>query len=119
MFQTGAYGIIDALRAGNSVLIKLDSRDPYPEYLVGSTLAEAGAPIQIISVDTKTNPNIGRKIIDGLDKVVFMGNPYKVIEIAYGEAMQQLGVSGGISVRYLSPFSLPNRQPVLDWASGS
>ena len=97
MFQTGAYGIIDALRAGNSVVIKLDSRDPYPEYLVGSTLAEAGAPVQIISVDTKTKPNIGRKIIDGLDKVVFMGNPYKVIEIAYGEAIQQLGVSGGIS----------------------
>ncbi len=97
MFQTGAYGIIDALRAGNSVLIKLDSRDPYPEYLVGSTLAEAGAPVQIISVDTKAKPHIGRKIIDGLDKVVFMGNPYKVIEIAYGEAIQQLGVSGGIS----------------------
>jgi len=97
MFQTGAYGIIDALRAGNSILIKLDSRDPYPEYLVGSTLAEAGAPVQIISVDTKKKPHIGRKIIDGLDKVVFMGNPYKVIEIAYGEAIQQLNTTGGLS----------------------
>jgi acyl-CoA reductase-like NAD-dependent aldehyde dehydrogenase len=97
MFQTGAYGIIDALRAGNGVLVKLDSRDPYPEYLVGSSLAEAGAPIQVISVDTRTKPNIGRKIIDGLDKVVFMGNPYKVVEIAYGEAIQQLTASGGIT----------------------
>jgi len=97
MFQTGAYGIIDALRAGNSVLVKLDSRDPYPEYLVGSVLQKAGAPVQIISVDTRKKPHIGRKLIDGLDKVVFMGNPYKVIEIAYGEAIAQLGTNGGIA----------------------
>jgi len=73
MFQTGAYGIIDALRSGNSILIKLDSRDPYPEYLIGSILAEVGAPVQIISVDTLRKPHIGRKIIDGLDKVGFYG----------------------------------------------
>jgi len=64
MFQTGAYGIIDALRAGNSVLVKLDSRDPYPEYLVGSVLQEAGAPVQIISADTRNKPHLGRKLID-------------------------------------------------------
>jgi CheY-like chemotaxis protein/acyl-CoA reductase-like NAD-dependent aldehyde dehydrogenase len=97
MFQTGAYGIIEALRAGNSLLVKLDSRDPYPEYLVASTLVEAGAPVQIISFDTKKKPHAGRRLIDGLDRVVFMGNPDKIIEIAYGEAIQQLNTTGGIS----------------------
>jgi len=97
MFQTGAYGIIDALRSGNSILIKLDGRDPYPEYLIGSVLADSGAPVQIISSNTLTKPHIGRKLIDALDKIVFMGNPYKVIEIAYGEAIQQIKTTGGLS----------------------
>ncbi|MBA4394151.1 MAG: hypothetical protein C0407_11415, partial [Desulfobacca sp.] len=96
MFQTGAYAIIDALRAGNSILVKLDSRDPYSEYLVAKTLAQAGAPVQIISVDTRNRPHIGRKLIDKLDKVVFMGNPLKIIEIAYGEALKQLQTTGGL-----------------------
>lgn len=104
MYQTGPYGIIEALRARKSLIIKLDSKDPIPQYQVGKAFIQAWeelqeeglidksykAPIQILGWDARKHMNRGAKVIKETDATIFMGNPKKAILIEHGEDLRNI-----------------------------
>ncbi|MBN2457579.1 response regulator [Candidatus Woesearchaeota archaeon] len=97
MYQTGAYGIIESLRARKSIIVKLDSKDPYPQYQVGMAfiqawkeLQEQGVidkkykpPLQILAWDTRSHLERGSKLISKTDATIYMGNPKHAILAEY------------------------------------
>lgn len=105
MFHTGALPIKDALSAGNAVLLKNDSRNPYPQYILTKALWEEGAPIQVVSFDTSKRPHLGRKyMIDCTDKLIFMGHRRKALEMAYGETIQKYMIDTGATHEQTEAF---------------
>lgn len=104
MYQTGAYGIIEALRARKSLVVKLDSKDPYPQYHVSkafiqawSELQEEGdidktqaTPIQVLAWDTKKHMDRGGKVIRETDGTIFMGNPKNAVLIEHGRDLRDI-----------------------------
>lgn len=98
MYQTGAYGIIEAIRARKSLIVKLDSKDPYPQYHISKAFIQAWSelqhegviesslepPIQVLAWDTKKHMDRGGKIIRDTDATVFMGNPKNAVLIEHG-----------------------------------
>lgn len=106
MFHTGALPIKDALSAGNAVLLKNDSRNPYPQYMFAKALWDEGAPIQVISFDTKRRPYLGRSyLIDCTDKLIFMGHRRKALEMAYGETIQRYMIDSGATKEKTEEFT--------------
>jgi CheY-like chemotaxis protein len=105
MFHTGALPIKDALSSGNAVLLKNDSRNPYPQFLIAKALWEEGAPIQVISFETGKRPYLGRKyMIDCTDKLIFMGHRKKALEMAYGETIQKYMIDTGATQEQVKAF---------------
>lgn len=107
MFITGAYTPIEAVGVGNAVFLKLDSRDPYAQHQVSSAInnawielanrgkisAEGGPPIQIVSWNTTSNPELGRYVMNKLQNV-FMGDPRNLIELLFGFFAKQMHLHG-------------------------
>jgi CheY-like chemotaxis protein len=105
MFHTGALPIKDSLSSGNAVLLKNDSRNPYPQFLFAKALWEEGAPIQVVSFDTQKRPYLGRKyMIDCTDKLIYMGHRKKALEMAYGETIQRYMVDTGATQEQVETF---------------
>ena len=97
MYQTGAYGIIESLRARKSLIVKLDSNDPYPQYQVCSAFIQAWdelrneglidssykAPLQILAWNTNKHMDRGGKLIKETDATVYMGNPKQAVLVEH------------------------------------
>jgi len=98
MYQTGSYGIIDTLRARKSLIIKLDSEDPFTQHQVCKAFVQAwdelkeeglidksyNAPLQILAWNTDKHLDRGGKVIKETDATIFMGNPKKAVLIEHG-----------------------------------
>ena len=105
MFQTGSLPIKDILSAGNAILVKNDSRNVYPQYLLARALWEEGAPVQLVNMDTAANPDQGRRyLIDGTDKLIFMGYRRKVLEMAYGDLIKRYESQTGADKKMVEAF---------------
>jgi CheY-like chemotaxis protein len=97
MYQTGAYGILEALRARKSLIVKLDSDDPYPQYQVCRAFIQAWeelrneglidsshkAPIQVLAWNTNRHMDRGGKLIRETDATIYMGNPKQAVLVEH------------------------------------
>ncbi len=106
MYQTAAYAIIEAIRAGNSIVVKLDSKDPYPAYQVCMSIIKAWeimrkkgelkgiAPINVVAWDTVKKPWFGKKLMAEMDKNVFMGRQERLIMLQHGIMLKRMHLVG-------------------------
>ncbi len=116
MYMTGAYGIINAILGGNSLLLKLDSKDPYAQYQVANSINKAwkqavgegkiegkdGPPIQIVSWDTKKNPNLGQKVMRRMNHNLFMGGLDHLLDLNFACRIKEIHLEGQLKMESIN-----------------
>ncbi|MBD3203874.1 aldehyde dehydrogenase family protein [Candidatus Woesearchaeota archaeon] len=91
-YATQPYVTIEAIGAGNSVNLKLDSTEPFSGAQVAEHLREAGAPIQTISYDRKAEGRgeWGNLLFQHSARMPIMGSPESITGIVYGPLEDKL-----------------------------
>ncbi|HEX6301299.1 MAG TPA: succinic semialdehyde dehydrogenase [Acidimicrobiia bacterium] len=92
-FTLAISDVIPALLAGNTVVGKPDEKTPFSMLYGASLLAEAGLPEGVLQVISGHGKDIGPRIVDAVDFVVFTGSTEVGRQVATQAANRLVGSS--------------------------
>lgn len=92
-FTLAVSDAIPALLAGNTVVLKPDSRTPFTALLGVSLLRAAGLPADVLQVVVGPGPELGPALIEGVDHLMFTGSTATGREVARRCGERLIGLS--------------------------
>jgi succinate-semialdehyde dehydrogenase / glutarate-semialdehyde dehydrogenase len=92
-FTLGISDMVPALLAGNAVVAKPDEKTPFSTLYGVSLLHEAGLPPDVFQVVTGYGEEVGRRLVDLVDFVMFTGSTEIGREVATRAASRLVGAS--------------------------
>jgi len=95
VYSTQPWVVLESLYGGNSVIIKLDSQEPFSGFQFSYHLNKHGAPVQIISYSRENGKSDwARKLYKKTDVMPIMGSPQTIFDIVYYDLLTELRNNG-------------------------
>lgn len=92
-FNLPATDTVQALLAGNAVLLKPDSQTPFSALLLAELLQSSGLPEGLVQVLPGSGPELGPALVDEVDYLMFTGSTATGRELAAACAARLIGFS--------------------------